>query len=114
MKLRHFVNFVALGALPFAVLVACGSSKDRSGGFDDPDAAGVGFGDGSNFEGGDSGGSINGRDPVNCEEAAQFKTYVGCDYWPTVTGNIVAEVFDFAVAIANARLYEAARQASDK
>ena len=101
MKLRHFVNFFALGALPFAVLVACGSSKDRSGGFEDPDGAGGGFGDGSNFEGGDSGGSINGRDPVNCQEAAQFKTYVGCDYWPTVTGNIVAEVFDFAVAIAN-------------
>ena len=101
MKLRHFVNFFALGALPFAVLVACGSSKDRSGGFDDPDGASVGFGDGSNFEGGDSGGSINGRDPVNCQEAAQFKTYVGCDYWPTVTANAVQDVFDFAVAVAN-------------
>ena len=101
MKLRHFVNFFALGALPFAVLVACGSSKDRSGGFDDPDGNGGGFGDGSNFEGGDSGGSINGRDPVNCDEAAQFKTYVGCDYWPTVTANPVQEVFDFAVAVAN-------------
>ena len=55
----------------------------------------------SNFEGGDSGGSINGRDPVNCQEAAQFKTYVGCDYWPTVTANAVQDVFDFAVAVAN-------------
>ncbi|CAN5869147.1 hypothetical protein BH11MYX4_BH11MYX4_09310 [soil metagenome] len=100
MKLRHFVNFIALGAIPIAVLVACGSAKDRNV-FEAGDDAGGGFGDGSNFEGGDSGGNIGGRDPVNCEEAAQFKTYVGCDYWPTVTGNIVAEVFDFAVAIAN-------------
>jgi hypothetical protein len=44
---------------------------------------------------------IGGRDPVTCDEAAQFKTYVGCDYWPTVTDNLVAEVFDFAVAVAN-------------
>jgi len=101
MKLRHFVNFTALGALPFAVLIACGSTKDRAGGFGDPDGATGGFGDGSNFEAGDSGGSINGRDPVNCQEAAQFKTYVGCDYWPTVTANPVQAIFDFAVAIAN-------------
>jgi hypothetical protein len=24
-----------------------------------------------------------------------------CDYWPTVTGNLVSDVFDFAVAVAN-------------
>ena len=28
-------------------------------------------------------------------------SYIGCDYWPTVTGNTVGTDFDFAVAIAN-------------
>jgi hypothetical protein len=28
-------------------------------------------------------------------------SYIGCDYYPTVTGNTVGEMFDFAVAIAN-------------
>lgn len=37
-----------------------------------------------------------------CAEAAAAKSYVGCDYWPTVLGNVVAEVFDFAVVVANA------------
>lgn len=100
MKLRSVVSFSSTGALALAVFVACGSSKDRTV-FDDPDATPVGFGDGGNFEGGEGGGNIGGRDPVNCSEAALFKTYVGCDYWPTVTANPVQEVFDFAVAVAN-------------
>src|SRR3954468_6390582 len=100
MKLRTLINFFALGAIPLAVLVACGSSAKRSN-FEGEDDGGGGFGDGSSLEGGDSGGNIGGRDPVNCQEAAQFKTYVGCDYWPTVTGNPVEEIFDFAVAVAN-------------
>ena len=29
------------------------------------------------------------------------KSYVGCDYWPTVTANAVWSDFDFAVVIAN-------------
>jgi hypothetical protein len=36
-----------------------------------------------------------------CEEAAAARSYVGCDYWPTVTGNLVIEDYHFAVAIAN-------------
>ena len=28
-------------------------------------------------------------------------SYIGCEYYPTVTGNTVANMFDFAVAIAN-------------
>ena len=41
------------------------------------------------------------RDPVDCEEAKTSKSYVGCDYWPTVTPNSVWSIFDFAVAVAN-------------
>ncbi|HSQ68208.1 MAG TPA: IgGFc-binding protein [Polyangiaceae bacterium] len=37
-----------------------------------------------------------------CQNAAAAKSYVGCDYWPTVTGNNVWSVFDFAVVVANA------------
>ncbi len=41
-------------------------------------------------------------DPKTCEEAAMERTYVGCDFWPTVTSNNVWSIFDFAVVVANA------------
>lgn len=62
MILRQVIDFFAAGALPFAILVAwvaCGSSEDHSGGFDDPDGAGGAFGDGSDGEGGDSGSNFD-------------------------------------------------------
>jgi hypothetical protein len=46
-------------------------------------------------------------DPADCKEAALNKTYVGCDFWPTVTYNEVwynmeaKEGFEFAVVVAN-------------
>ncbi len=40
-------------------------------------------------------------DPSTCAEAATLGSYVGCEYWPTVTANPVWKEFDFAVAIAN-------------
>ena len=40
-------------------------------------------------------------DPKTCEEAALSRTYQGCDFWPTVTDNIVRPIFDFAVVVAN-------------
>jgi hypothetical protein len=100
MKAFHAVRLLSLVALPIAVLVACGSAKDRSAFVDENDAGGIGFGEAGLGEGGVTPG-IGGRDPVTCAEAAQFKTYVGCDYWPTVTDNVVDDIFDFAVAIAN-------------
>ena len=36
-----------------------------------------------------------------CSPAALSQSYIGCDYYPTVTGNIVGDNFDFAVAISN-------------
>ncbi len=41
-------------------------------------------------------------DPTTCADAAQWKSYVGCDYWPTVVANNVWSVFDYAVVVANA------------
>lgn len=54
-----------------------------------------------------SGGSFIGvipasDDPHTCAAAALSKSYVGCDYWPTVTANNVWSIFDFAVVVANA------------
>jgi len=37
------------------------------------------------------------HDPATCAEAAMLKSYIGCDYWPTVNANAVWSVFDFAV-----------------
>ncbi len=41
-------------------------------------------------------------DPTTCMQAAQLRSYVGCDYWPTVVANNVWSIFDFAVVVANA------------
>jgi hypothetical protein len=41
-------------------------------------------------------------DPKTCAEAAAYKSYIGCDYWPTVTSNVVWSIFDYAVVVANA------------
>jgi hypothetical protein len=41
-------------------------------------------------------------DPTTCAQAAMLRSYVGCDYWPTVVANPVWSVFDFAVVVANA------------
>ncbi|AUX38974.1 hypothetical protein SOCE26_003560 [Sorangium cellulosum] len=40
-------------------------------------------------------------DPQTCAEAAARKSYIGCDFWPTVTANMVDEIFDYAVVVAN-------------
>lgn len=43
-----------------------------------------------------------GDDPTTCAQAASLRSYVGCDYWPTVVANPVWSIFDFAVVVANA------------
>ncbi len=39
--------------------------------------------------------------PQNCDEAALGHTYVGCDFWPTITANPVWKEFEPAVVVAN-------------
>lgn len=53
----------------------------------------------------DVGGAGNSQvpDPTTCAEAAASKTYLGCDFWPTVVDNIVIPLFDYAVVVANTR-----------
>jgi hypothetical protein len=36
-----------------------------------------------------------------CSPGALGTSYIGCDYYPTVTANIVEDVYNFAVAVAN-------------
>src|SRR5256885_8245746 len=90
----RFALVVAACAPLVIAPAACGSKKDN--GFVDDDAGSSGFGGL-----GDAGHLDPTQDPATCDEAAQAKSYVGCDYWPTVTANLVADVFDFAVAVSN-------------
>ncbi|HEX2871127.1 MAG TPA: IgGFc-binding protein [Polyangiaceae bacterium] len=46
-------------------------------------------------------GPIEGDVPATCTQAAAKRTYIGCDFWPTITFNPVYTEFDFAVVIAN-------------
>ncbi len=47
----------------------------------------------------DPGGDDN--NPSTCTQAAASQTYIGCDFWPTVTYNPVYHEFAFAVVVAN-------------
>jgi hypothetical protein len=37
-----------------------------------------------------------------CSQQALGLSYIGCEYYPTVTGNVTGDAFDYAVAISNA------------
>lgn len=105
---------LVLGALVFGVMgaiAACGSSDKGSGfqpnadGGDDGDGSTLG-GEGGILSGGDGGtttgdGGVIVGDPKDCADAKTSKSYVGCDYYPTVTANGVWSVFDFAVVVSN-------------
>ncbi|MBS2019393.1 MAG: IgGFc-binding protein [Deltaproteobacteria bacterium] len=93
-------RFLLPASVALGIIVACGS--DKRDGFD-TDTSGNGAFDeaGALGEGGAEGGQRPVRDPATCAEAESSKTYVGCDYWPTVTANLVQDAFDFAVAVAN-------------
>ena len=110
-------------SLPLVGLVAasaCGSAAKNDSSFNDSggSAGAAGFGAqggvsasggaNSNVVGGGgkgtgaSAGSGSSGDPNTCEGAAALKSYVGCDYWPTVVANNVWSIFDYAVIVANA------------
>ncbi|EDM81857.1 bacterial Ig-like domain protein [Plesiocystis pacifica SIR-1] len=77
---------------------------DGSTGEDGSGTAGVlDMGPGTTSGGGDGGST----DPQTCAAAALNKTYVGCEFWPTVTYNPVYSNFDFAAVVANASGTEA-------
>jgi hypothetical protein len=46
-------------------------------------------------------GTTTSGGPTTCTEAAMQKSYIGCDYWPTVTANSVWSIFDYTAVVAN-------------
>lgn len=106
---------LSLVALPLYVAPGCDASAERTtfetggnGGNNPngPSSSGVGGEGGTIFTGpgggGGSGNAGSGVDPTTCAEAAMYRTYIGCDFWPTPVSNQVWSIFDFAVVVANA------------
>jgi hypothetical protein len=102
-------------AVPAASLLAC--ARVTAGGAGGNDGGGAGqagggpptmtvltdggrAGAGGGATGSDA-GSPPPADPTTCAQAAAGRTYVGCDYWPTVVANNVWSIFDYAVVVAN-------------
>ncbi len=90
----------------FAVGLAASASCGGTGksGFGSGDAGG-----GNGFGGGGGSGGISftdgsgpgGGETLTCAQAEASKSYIGCDYWPTVAANSVWSIFDYTVVVAN-------------
>jgi IgGFc binding protein len=101
--MRHSI-FGPASAIVTLLVAACGTDVGSGFGREKP------IGSGGDYDGGlfgikDSeatdGQLILDRDPVTCAEALATRSYVGCDYWPTVTANGVNPLFDYAVIVSN-------------
>lgn len=115
--LKRAFGGVCLGSLVFAAY-ACSAngsstpSRVGSGGSGNTGNTGNNSGGTGNINTGSGGtinvnpgggsSSMNQENPESCADAANGKTYVGCDFWPTVVYNPVYNVFDFAAVVANA------------
>ncbi len=76
---------------------AGGGSSSSSGSVSSSSGTGLG-----GFSPGTGGAGGMGGDPNTCEGAASAKSYIGCEFYPTVVANDVWSVFDFTVVVANA------------
>jgi hypothetical protein len=106
-----------------SVLAGCSASRSASTSHGSVgDGAGGAPGSGLNLGAGSTGigASLNlggegalgpdagdGSNPQSCAEAAMIGSYVGCDFWPTITANPVWVEFDPAVVIANGSMQDA-------
>src|SRR5690606_24278331 len=97
---------LVLGFVAMSHAAGCSAEAPRSSSDDDDNntnssgaggEGGLGFTTGNGGAGGGSTGEI-----VTCQDAANAKSYIGCDFWPTVTANNVWSIFDYAVVVANA------------
>jgi hypothetical protein len=112
--MRGSLLVLSFGISAIVVADACGGSKKGFNQFGDDGGSGSGGGSssggssgggsGGNLvgDGGDDGGGMLEGDPTTCAEAASSHSYIGCDYWPTVTANNVWSIFDYAAVVANA------------
>ena len=99
------LSLITVSAYLASACSATGNKTTGGGGEGGDDTSGPGTGgDGGNvFVGAGGGGNGGpGGDPKTCDEAAMYRTYIGCDFWPTVVANNVWSVFDYAVVVANA------------
>lgn len=113
--MRTATRLGLLASIVSLVLAGCGSEDaGRDGGRGSGSSGNGSGGGGGDGSGNGSGGAIidpgtgsgsgsgNGTDnPATCAEAQANRTYVGCEFWPTVTYNPLYEEFDFAVVLAN-------------
>ncbi|MEO7092615.1 MAG: IgGFc-binding protein [Polyangiales bacterium] len=112
---RRIAALAALSVVPFATLApfGCAPGKDgdvlttRDSGGTPHDSGVSPLSDATlpevkGFDVGDPDIGALLSDPKTCAEAAAYKSYIGCDYWPTVTSNVVWSIFDYAVVVANA------------
>lgn len=111
------VTATVAAALSMAAVQACGSSNKKGTGFvfdsgtggdgTTPATDGSMPGDGGAPESscivcGDSAPPPEmGPIPTTCADSVMRNSYIGCDYWPTVTLNPVWPMFDYAVAVSN-------------
>src|SRR5450432_487256 len=101
----HILLLAAFVASACATSPAARSGGDSTGsggdGIDTTTTGGAGSAIGL---GGDLGIASDGgvtEEPQTCEEAANSRSYVGCEFWPTITANPVWAEFDPAVIVAN-------------
>jgi hypothetical protein len=94
---------LALGVAAFG----CASIKNPGGasgsGGGGPQGGGGSSGGGGNLPPGGGGGYgvVSSSNPTTCAEAEVGHSYVGCEFWPTITANPVWTEFDPAVIVAN-------------
>jgi len=98
----HRTLLLTIAGVSLALAAACsaGNSSELGGGSSSSSSNGSG-GDGGLTMSTGGGGSGFVGDPQTCEEAAASRSYIGCDFWPTVTPNAVWSIFDYAVVVAN-------------
>src|SRR6185295_11483904 len=88
---------------------ASGADKGKNGGTGASSTGATSHGGSSttgpdlNLGGATPGDPTGGDDnnPTTCVQAEKSQTYIGCDFWPTITYNPVYHEFAFAVVLAN-------------
>lgn len=76
-----------------------GSGASGSGG---STSSSTGQGGDPLLDAGDTDAGKTGGVPATCTEAIEQQSYIGCEYWPTVTSNAgLYDAFEFAIAAAN-------------
>lgn len=102
---------------PLSLIVACSSSGttrdtgtnngNGNGTPETPNNGNPNIGGNTNQKPEEKPSTGSGADPTTCADAEQFKSYLGCDFWPTITYNPVDASFDFAAVISNPQTVDA-------